>query len=290
VVLVAVGITTFFWLSERTTVFDASPTGEDGLAQRLSLLERDTDGDGLKDWEEELVGTDPRDPNSKIEGFREGFNVDENGNRYDGASGETNTTESFAQQFFGGFLGMSQDDGSEDQKNQLITNLVGGVVTEQRDFYTVNDLSITAGGDEKGLRLYGNEVVEYLTRYPGLDVEKALISFLTILQTAGAASPKELEHQAELYKKIANEFSLLNVPQGLSSSHLDLVNAYHGTGMALSDMSLVTKDSLRALTGFASYQENVDTIQVILSEIAQIFEEKNIIFEAGEPGYVWQTT
>jgi hypothetical protein len=208
---------------------------------------------------------------------------------YGSVSGGTNTTESFAQEFFGGFLGMSQDGSPNDKKDQLITNLARGIAVEQRDFYKVGDLTISTDKSDAVLKFYGNKLVESIASYPSIDIEKALIAFLTALNNGDTASSEELQHQGDLYKKISDEMTEISVPQELSILHLALVNTYRGTGIALSDMSFVTKDSLRALTGFASYQENIDVIQTIFSGIAKIFEEQNITFTEQEAGYVFQT-
>ena len=80
VLVVAIILAFFYWRSRRGTL---PPDIERGLArtlraEELKALSRDSDGDGLRDWEELLFRTDPQNRDSDGDGTPDGEEVKQN--------------------------------------------------------------------------------------------------------------------------------------------------------------------------------------------------------------------
>jgi len=295
-VLFVVGITTFFWLSQKTTVFDAPPSAEDEILTKLSELQKDSDGDGMKDWEEELVGTDPYDPDSVIENFRERGSITSNENifgennsyQYTSAEEEKNLTESVAQELFGGFLATSQSDSSEEEKEDLVTGLIEDILAPKRDVYSSSDVA-TIQSNPETLRSFGNDLAYTLSLYPRVSIENLLELFQEVLDKNIPSSLQAMEDQSKLYKNLATDITLLSIPDTLSSSLITLANAYHKTGESILAMSNVNRDGVRALTGLNLYQENIGTARQILILFADTFDKEGVIFNIEDTGFIWKS-
>ena len=117
----------------------------------------DTDGDGVMDWEEILLGTDPKDPKSKEAKPTQGaVTADLTITKKE----ELTPTDIISRDFFAKYmelrqLGMSNDEASQEQ---IAARTAGNIVLPQPKQYTLSDVLVKADDSKEAMRQYGNQI------------------------------------------------------------------------------------------------------------------------------------
>lgn len=260
-----------------TTVTEAPPSYENALARSFADLERDTDGDGLKDWEEELVGTDPHTSDTDGDGVEDdqefgGSGVISSLKKPPEAEVPT-LTQQAAQNLFLEYLGSAPGAGGAEKEQiaQKITDLLTQTHPEER--YTPSDMT-PAPDTTEGRARYGEELVQVIQRHTILKSIDVITLFRDAAEAHDVAAIVDLEHEADTYEGLAATLVALPVPDYFLAQHTLLTNSYSMTAHALHRMSQLYIDSVGAIAGFAAYQqagaETYDALAAILSLIRRL--------------------
>ena len=255
-------------------------TNELAVVIQTTLETADTDEDGLKDWEEALWKTDPKNTDTDGDGTTDGEEVRlsrdpikpgpkdqiekpalEESPKVAAKMPET-TLDTIAQQFLKNY-----DTLRNPSVPETIKSGIGGVLVEdiekqtQIKQYSVADIHIAKSpAIESELRSYGQAVGTILltNRYFDQIDEPTLLR--NLLQTKSAADLKKVTDRAAVYKKISDELLALTVPQNESaiSIHLAILNAHYGMYQAVDGMSGALSDPLAAMISLqrGSYYQN----------------------------------
>jgi len=289
-------VVTSLWLSEYST---KTTQQQNTITQEAQKLNKDTDGDGLKDWEEILLGTDPLDPTStQEEGVQE--ELEELRARYkeynetknfapDTSSNSGNLTEVVAKELFVRYIQSKQSGSFETQKDNIINDLISDNAINQSDFYIIDNLTLSLDNTTTSLHTYGNEVMKRIARYPDINAAQVMIVLYVVIEEKNSSALTEILNQARLYKALSSDLSTLTTPSQVSSLHLTLINLIHNAGEVLLNISNTSNDSIKTLLNADLYQKNLVMAEEILGNIAKIFKTKSITFEIEEEGYLWQT-
>lgn len=300
VLFAVVIITVVFVLSQKSSTLITVQSEQNELERKILALQKDTDGDGLMDWEEELIGTDPNNPDSDGDGVSDGdiLRNELAGNRIlSQISGDNNyrvteinsgnLTESVSKNLFSNFLIAKQNSEEFDQEG-AINDVLSSIATTDDNFYSQVDIAIIPDDDIKILHSFGNTLAQHILLYPRIGIEEIFLLFQDIFDNNNNISIQEMKNQSELYKNLAKDLVSLPVPSILNLSYLDLVNAYYTTSVGLSQMSNVHTDALRSISGFTLYQESMEKTLQSLIQIADILKDQDVIFSIGDEGFVWQ--
>jgi hypothetical protein len=179
-VVAAVGAGLFFAerIPGKATV-KSNPRAPEGTAEVVTLLTKDTDGDGLKDWEEELWGTNAADPDTDKDGTKDeeeirlGRNplvagpndpldksVLEEKTTVGKDDGPETETDRVARGFLKTYLEVKQGGGtlSAEAIEELAARAFENTPTLSPPVYTVADLTRETERDTATVRAYGNAV------------------------------------------------------------------------------------------------------------------------------------
>lgn len=269
------------------------------LDKKIAELKKDSDGDGLRDWEEELLGTDPFNPDTDGDGindkeelrrgeitFADLTTTSENFISINPIKKSDNLTKNISQDLFNLFLASDQSISSEINQEKIIDKIIKDIITEQENIYSMSDILLVSDTAEN-LRKYGNTFIKQLEDYPNVNEGEILTTFQNLVEKEDRQYVQELERQARLYKDFALRMSHVSTPRSLGTQHLLTLNLSHQIGEAILKMSKVLEDGVLALAGISSYQENTTVFKGVFQEIAKIFSQQNIIFTSEERGYIW---
>ncbi len=244
----------FLWLSFSTVVF----LKDNFLKDKIGFLiasnessidtEKDTDGDGLLDWEEIAIGTDIKKKDTDGDGVDDGDEVKKgkhplisgpddvivsDGIIYksvllDGSGYETDTSD-FINNWFEGYISL-QNSGisSEDNQVSLVKNLLlENSGKKNKNIYTLSDLNISEENTKEKAEIYKAKLVEILEKEPEYNIFKNTDLILNIIQT-GDLNIEEVEIYKQSHKETFDEqkteLLLLETPIDIAESHLFMVN------------------------------------------------------------------
>lgn len=226
------------------------------------LLQKDTDGDNVMDWEEALWGTD-KNKSVTFNGTPDAIyikNKKADLNIKEPTDQELTETDKFARGFLAAFTAM-KDTGNVDSKT--ITNF--GSALGQKiatpaliDQYSIKDLKIDTSGDTTKKNKYYKAVSDLFETYKndGIGNELDIVSnSLTQASSGTNTKPDELILISQAYKDFASKMLLLTVPEDLSSYHLKIINSSNNTGIAVEKLTKIATDPVVGLSGLSEYQK-----------------------------------
>jgi hypothetical protein len=234
--------------------FFASRATEQNNQEALALkdssragIHEDADGDGLELWQEELWGTDPKNPDSDEDGTTDGdeVRIDRDPNkagpkdrktdvvlatttRYYDEDPSLSTTDVIARDLYSGTVALEKSGGLTDEN---LDTLIGGLIEKARNRmepitppYSPNDIRVSTEEGPEVYRAYFNGIATLMlhTNTPTLSEEEATAMWTsTDLAERRALVTKQLAHEQDLL----TGFLGLMSPADLAKSHLAIVNA-----------------------------------------------------------------
>ncbi len=251
------------------------------------LWQKDTDGDGVMDWEEGLWGTDVNkavtfdgEPDSSyIRKRREALPAG------DTAGMEGTETEKFAQEFFTSFVALKQN-GQFDEKT--INNLYGSIGEKIADpslldRYTSNNVKLSEETGVQAQAKYYDTLQGLFEKYAeagiGDELEAVSGDITTYSSTGETNSESRLSGIADAYQEFASKMSEMSVPSSLVSHHLKIMNDANNTGVAVRNMEKMVTDPIIGLSGLSQYQKYSDDLIKAARELQAILENNGIITE-----------
>lgn len=268
----------------------------------------DTDGDGLRDWEEVLWGTDALTLDTDGDGTGDGDEVTSSRDplvkgpndkvSLFGAKGTASTsqnltvTDKFGRDIFARYIELKQAGLSSDIESQqeIVRELI-----ENGDFlvypkvYTTEDITVVDAYDSASLRVYGNQI--------GAVFQKNMVSArdegYIVKDSIEKNDPnilKELDPIIESDRRIVAGLASIAVPKVAVRSHLDLLNAMSGVMFVAQSLRQSATDPVVALQGIGRYQETALKLFNAMQQLKTMFSLSFVTFTEGEPGYVFSAS
>lgn len=302
-ILIAVGITGVSFVisqdrSKTTNSIVSNGTEEMGLSQESSAT-KDSDLDGLYDWEESLWGTDMNDSDTDDDGTSDGDEVSQNRNpliagpndvlynNSDLVSPDT-TEEEFSeakQEFYSAFLQQRGEEIREMTVEALIQDFNAEEFSD-KEKYSLSDLNTSSQSDEVFIRAYGNTLGEIFARYANKDdypYDEVAI-FGRSMQNKNSSELFKLEFVSLAYKNLAEDLLATEIPMSAAENHLLLVNGYDMLSETTDTMRFLLEDPLRSGLAYETYVGQTAVNQAIFFNLVLYFQNKDIIFNENEPG------
>lgn len=238
----------------------------------------DTDGDGSRDWEEILVGTDPNDAKSKPSDKKSVVTGD---------ISKTNTNTKLdpmdivSREFFARYMELRQLGSSKDKASQLeiAQATAGNIVLSKPATYTEKEILIKQDQSIEAVRQYGLEVGNIFKKYLVKSRNEGVIVRDSIEQEDPEIL-KELDPVIASNKNIINSLVKLSVPASLTTIHLDLLNAMNGSlfvAQSFKDSGVSPVEGIQAIQYYTVVQKNLfDAVNALKSYLKYLGINENI--------------
>lgn len=286
----------------------AEASTESALLQ--AIASKDSDNDGLPDWEESLYGTNPDNPDSFNLGMTDGQAVAKGlivpkaianvplatstaSSIVPGApapAGSGTLTDEFAKSFFTLYLVAKQQNNgvalSQDQVSALAdkayTSLAANV-TPAPDFKKASDLSTVLDSPD-AYRTFAASAEAVFAAHTVHLPKSELIYLQDAVQNDDASAIGNIQKISGAYRDIATGLAALPVPSGLAGADLSLVNAMARISQAASDFAAVRTDPVATMFALETYPQTVIDFANGFQTIGQTYASQNISIPAGSPG------
>jgi len=261
------------------------------------VIFKDSDGDGLKDWEEPLWKTDPRNPDSDGDGTSDGEEVSLDRDPAKPSPGDEiikkiRSTDKLKD----GTLTIDIIDKSSDIYEILKTGISDPEVLERLDnelineiekrasdnqiIYSEKDITITSLNNAESFEVYKKNLLNIYREYSTPQEKNEFEIISNALKNNDPSELEELDLFVDSYKKLINNLLLIPTPSDLSILHLDMINSYTRTMYSLDGMKQVLDDPLFGFIKFIQYQINISEI---LNTTAALVGEINNNPEINQP-------
>lgn len=283
----------------------SSPQGilvaDAGLAEELleAYAQKDTDADGLPDWQEAVYGTDPlvsesfRAGVSDADAVAQGLVKPKFESKAPADSNTTKTTlipttvtDTFALRFFTQYLtARGSERPSKEAIAQFVSDAMEELIQEARVRVVVPKVtSLTSGTGAQVLTQYASAVDQILTRYTPQKEKGEVLYFSDAFYNNDALAIKNISDIGTAYTNMARALSVLVVPEEIHASHTRLVDAFARVGSALTDIGTVRTDQLRAYVGLALYEEASEVVVATLSGMGSVYSAESVVIKQGSAG------
>lgn len=301
VALAVVFVVTLFLL-KTTSIFQNKETyertnQENGLSYGNlaleSLVNKDTDDDGILDWEEGLWGTDPTKKETTA-GVPDSTAINKLKSEQSSSTGTTNEqgepllnegqnnatltqTDKFSRELFATVASLSQN-GVMDQAtiDQLSSSLADQIQNSApRKVFLISEIK-TINNDrfQTFLSYYDalNDIdKKYKIDYTALDV---LGQFVIDENNVDVSALIKLDLIIANTNKTIGAMVKMSVPTSISTLHLNAVNALQRLSENLSDIRLYDTDVVVAINGISQYMENAEKLDSAVNNLANAIDQK----------------
>lgn len=268
-----------FLLNMNTSVnFAERAVASPSSALRTQIIEKDSDGDGLLDWEETLWGTDPFVIDSDGDGILDGeFVASRKANKTPEEIVEFESlsfTSQFSRTFFAEYL-QYQSDGelTEVEKNALIARLANSVVAELPEAFPLSKVKTIPVSDEALVTYFRSIVIFSQKATPEGVTEGELTLLEKALDTSDPDLLSDIGDIALGYGRLSNTLALLPVPETLRANHSALVTATARLSAINYAFANTFNDAVYSLAVLPEYQTEAQRLlsafQVIDEEISK---------------------
>jgi len=259
-------------------------TIKNNLNQKLDP--KDSDGDNLPDWQEEIWGTDKNNIDTDGDGTNDGEEVNQNRNPVvAGPNDKILTNKEIAMQFVP----------KETDPNSLTSILSKNLLLRLAQLEQAGQYSVQTGEQlAQDLTNQALTEVQIPEKYPkdifltfdSTDSVKLNAYTDTILKIqydevlkAKAANNADTDFLIKSFKNIAFQLSIIPVPKDIVSVHAKITNNYYIAAEALINLNLSEKDPVLGILSIPIYKKVSGEQPILYKQVQNYLESNGIIFD-----------
>ena len=268
--------------------------GESGLSGGLAydttiledLMNKDTDGDGLLDWEEGLWGTSPDKKDTNDDGVPDNTEIaklktelrQNTGGDVSVIQNEENLTQTdkFSRELIATMAALNQT-GEMDQAtiDKLGTSLALQIENSPtKKIYTLGEIKIKKENSIKAIQKYTANMDMLEKKYPmNGNATAVLQESLTPDGDIDGSVLYKLDPITQQMENIIKEMTKIEVPQKIASLHLGLTNAMQKIMENLRDIQLLDSDAIVALSAISQYEDNTTALEASVNNLRNATEK-----------------
>ena len=254
------------------------------------LINKDTDGDGILDWQEGLYGLDPTKKEttpgipdstaiSKLKS-EQGNSENQQGlpllNNQDAEN--LTQTEKFSRELFATVAATSQN-GTLDQ---AAIDALGASLAEKiknpvvRKVWTLSDIKIIKDDSFKSFTNYVNDSKKIQAKYPEMKyaVLDVLQEFMVDEENIDLGVLPKLDPIILQTNKVIDAMVQMDTPQSIAPLHLNIVNSLERLSENMSDIKLFDTDVIVSLGAISKYSENTTALLLDVKNLQNKIQEK----------------
>lgn len=273
---------------------------------------KDSDTDGLPDWQEALYGTDPLNPESFRAGIRDGEAVaqgliepkvtvrpEEEAVDLESIPGTvaapSSLTDRFSQTLLKQYL--LNRTGTPPTQEEIVSFVQEGVAelsagATEPDRYTLKDVRVSADSGSAALVAYAAEAEAAIaanTVSSSISSRNELAYFQDAIRGDDAALANVTAY-SKAYTAMGEALIRMPVPQEARQAHLTIVNATMHLSSMTADMAALKEDPLRALLGIGLYGKYATSMKSGFANLNGVFTARQVSIAEGQPGYEFFNT
>lgn len=276
--------------ADKSTLLDDHTT-----KAAIDITSRDTDGDGLLDWEERIYGCEPENPDSDSDSTNDGDEVRAGRDCAKAAPDDllpviadpnfaTSSTDvlGLKKEFFAKYLAAQAQDIRETTFRDLLKNFD---TKKYRSTYQIVDLNITSDNSVEAMHTYGNAFGAFIVKYTKRTHRTEEEILEDALPDKNSKLLQELQLPAITYRNFAKDLLELSVPSSLAKHHLTIINGYDGMSKGLLGMQKLFVDPIDGGGAYQVYTKQRLNVTNGYAGIVATLSENRVVFTTNEFGY-----
>lgn len=240
-----------------------SKNGTTAIVIEPDVIQKDSNGNEIPDWEESLWGLDPHKNGSSNKEFilakrealarenAEGINLD----------APVSENETLAREFFAIIMSLQESGNLDEATMQSVSNTIGEKITATPlpDKYT-KAMILTTKSNPANNKAYGEKLATLMDKYDQKDLGKELTFISVGLTSNDPQAFVEAESVASAYREFSKEVLKIEVPNTLSTTHLALANNYEKVAQSIEGMAQMLVDPIVGMKAIINYKKYTDAL------------------------------
>jgi hypothetical protein len=254
---------------------------------RKYIATKDSDEDGMRDWEEELYGTNPKRADKLARATLTSSSTSNSADAFDLLP--DTMTKNFAVSFFSDYIGraVSGEEMDEATTEAFIADATAYAAQESADRpFTTADVTVGVSNDAEAVRVYGNRIADALTKYT-VSGDSEMVILERALQSDNEADLEPLKAIVASYNKSLSDVLMTPVPPAFVDEHVALLNALLALHNNIAAMQGAFTDALPAMVRFQRHPSDIASLSSALASMSIRFEQFGATYTTEEPGYLW---
>lgn len=265
----------------------------------------DTDGDGLRDWEERLWKTNVLVKDSDGDGTSDTQEIEANRNplvkgpndqrrdtidllaTYEEGESETlNTTDKVAREFFVEYLSYKKGGRqlTDTELNSVINNAIAQVDSvTPKPTVTLSQIS-TIPDSPEAFKTFGNSLGKLYASHPFIHGDERIF-LKQLIETGDLAALAKLQSNATGYATFANELLATPSPQSVAKLHLNHVIAMQKHASMIAQFAEYVSDPLETYGAVSQYEIIVMELMNSIKAVQKALSSQKTTFGITEDGY-----
>lgn len=244
------------------------------------IMLKDSNKNGIADWEESLWGLDP-----KADGFANKTIIDNKKQSLNKDFSTNQTTEEkedetsrLAKEFFSSFMSLKESGALNTNAVENMTSIIGDQVgnTEIQDTYLANNIKTTIS-NKANLLKYQKDLENIVNKHANRLSGDELDIMATAVENEDEEYLGTLAQISNEYRTLAKDLTSITVPKNIAQDHLMLVNSYDKIGVAILKMTDSIKNPISGTTGTIMYTRYTKENDQIIENIKTTFIDNGIL-------------
>lgn len=265
---------------------------------------KDSDTDGLPDWQESLYGTDPLNPESFKPGTKDGEAVaqgliepkvavraDDEPADIASIPGVTAAPSSLTDRFAQTLLKQYLTNRGENPPSsaEIVAFVEAGISDLSAENasparFALADVTVSGETGTAALTAYAARV-EAAFAQNTVSADRNELSYFSDALKDDAGALNRIKSVSGAYADIANALIAIPVPSEARQAHLAIANALMHMSDTSGDMAALKTDPLRALMGIGLYEKYADELIAAFTNLNGVFAARQVAIPEGNPGY-----
>lgn len=251
------------------------------------IIDGDRDGDGIRDWEEALWGTNADMMDTDADGISDKDEIEArraeiNKNNIAAGTDATeplNETDEFARDLFASIVSLSEKGALDDKSIQDLASTVSGSASDKvdlPDFATEVSIKTTAS-NEANKKTYITKLVGLLQKYDERGVGREIDIYREYLISQDATILSGLGTTSTEYQKFALELRAISPTADLVKIHTDIINGLYNTSIALKNIAEAETNPIIGSIGVGQYKKYYFKLESTLQSLTPLFVDSGIL-------------
>lgn len=259
----ALVVTAYYFSNlDQAVPLDGSLAVVAGQAPDRTYIEsKDSNQDGVPDWQEALRSTEPL----IIDQATTTFEVPDT------------ITDQFAVEFFESFVRSKSAGPFGNSNEEIASNAVARLEAQTREeIFGPEDILEVTTSEQTNLQIYGNKIATIITTGYVQNTKNEAEITLDAIRSQDKTKLAALDEKIVAYQNFVDQMLNLTVPQGFLQSHLNLTNSFNAVLNDIRAMQSAFEDPLGALVRLQRYQEDVQALSISLDQLLNQLKEAGV--------------
>jgi serine/threonine protein kinase len=245
----------------------------------------DTDSDGTRDWEEILLGTDPKDPKSKPDASKTNTTAVKD---VTVTQKELEPIDLVSREFFARYMELRQTglSANEASQQELIERTVNGIKLNEAKPYLATEIKVRTDNSTESVKRYGNDIASVFKKYAIQSRNEGVIA-KDALEKNDPKILEELDPVIASYRNIVNGILAVETPQITSTMHLDLLNGMNSALFVAQSFRKSSIDPIAGLQAASQYLSSGYKVLDAMTALKGYLTYLGVTYLATEPGVIF---